>query len=403
MMGQNQARITKVDARKFRHSILNRQRLTLSRFDTVVMSIIGLLVIAILATVALADVTKPGPRVAYVAPADAAVHNIWIADPNKPDSAQQLTFSQDGIYDFDVSADGRYVAFSERNNNTSTTELKLLDLNTGSLQQLTDCISVNADCKTPRWRPDGKMIAYERTDLNNQNGGITGSSPIRVWLLDLSTNPTSTHPLFNDSQILGYEPQWSGDGSEIAVFDDSSGGVLIYNFQTGSVSKIPNQYGSVGTLSPDGTRLVFPEMTRIGNQMIAHLKIADLASRVFKDLTSADDPVDDIMPAWNPDGKRVAIARQYMDNRWTQGHQVYLLTPDDGSLEPLVVDEHYQSASFVWDSAGKELLMQRFPVLTETGEQNDDGRPEIWTYDLTTKKLTKIADNAFQPHWIPAQ
>ena len=43
------------------------------------------------------------PRVAYLFPADDVPQNIWIADPADPDTAQQVTFSPGGIYDFAVS------------------------------------------------------------------------------------------------------------------------------------------------------------------------------------------------------------------------------------------------------------------------------------------------------------
>lgn len=374
--------------------------LKLSRFDALVLSFIALLIVAIGVSVAVANVAKPGMRVAYLAPSDGKVQNIWMADPADPANAQQVTFSPDGIYNFDVSPDGRFIAFAERNNNTGTTELKQLDLRTGALQQLTNCATVDADCKTPTWRPDGKVIAYERTELNsNLNGGAT--SPVRVWLLDLTTNPISTRPLFTDSQTLGYSPEWSGDGNRIAVFDSASGGVLVYDFRTGSAQSIPSRYGSTGALSPNGEQVVFPDMTRKGEQMYANLKIADLASKQFTDLTNPDDPINDTGAVWNPDGTKLAIARQYIDDRWTRGPQVYLLDPNTKAIQPLVVDKRYSSSFFEWSPDGTQLLMQRFPELTETGEENQNGRPEIWTYDLSSHALSKIVVNAFLPRWVP--
>lgn len=371
----------------------------LTRFDKIMLTVIAGLVLAVGITVLLADFSEPGPRVAFLSPAYGGRNpNIWLADPQNPSAAQQVTFSPQGIYDFSPSPDGRYIAFSERDSGAVTTELKLLDLNTGALSQLTNCAAEDADCKSPVWRADGKMIAYERQELNSTLTDA-GVGPVRVWLIDLLSG--SNRPLFNDSQILGYSPRWSGDGSRIAVFDRASGGILIYNFLDGSSSFIPSRYGEIGSLSPDGLKIVFPEMTRKGNQMFAHLKIADLGAAQFTELTSPQDPVDDVMPAWNPDGERLAIARKYTDDRFTRGHQVYLLNMTTGQLDALVIDPRYNSSFFNWNPAGDALVMQRFPELDETGQLSSDGRPEIWTYHLDTKQLIKIAVDAFQPRWVP--
>ncbi len=104
------------------------------------------------------------PRVIYLSPADSVPQNIWIADPAHPEDAEQVTFSPAGILNFDVSPDGSRIALAERGSE-GTSNIKLLDLATGSLEQITDC--TDSDCNTPVWRPDGSIIAYNRVDLNS--------------------------------------------------------------------------------------------------------------------------------------------------------------------------------------------------------------------------------------------
>ncbi|MFN8371638.1 MAG: Ig-like domain-containing protein [Anaerolineae bacterium] len=340
------------------------------------------------------------PRVAYLTPSDSSPTNIWIADPRDPQSAHQLTFSPTGIYDFSVSPDGTRIAFSEIDPLSDSSEIKVLDIETGGLTQITNCTAEDARCTNPVWRPDGSMMAYERIDLNSDLTSV-GVSPTRVWLLDLSTTPASTRPLFTDTQMLGYSPVWSGDGTRLAVFDTNSSGILVYSFADSSVVLIPSRTGSVGTLSPDGTRLVFPEMLLDGNMTRSTLKIADLVSNDFTDLTSPDEPIDDVMPIWNPDGYRLAIGRQYLDNRFTRGSQMYLYDTRDSSVTPLVIDERYTNGFFSWDATGQQLVLQRFPELDENGNPTQFATPEVWTYDLATDTLTLVATNANRPRWIP--
>lgn len=342
--------------------------------------------------------TVARPRVAWLAPADGAPQNIWLAETDNPQSARQLTFSPSGVYDFGVSPDGTRIAFAERNRDTGTSDIKLLNIETGGITQLTNC--VDADCTTPVWRPDGRMIAYSRVEYNRELQDV-GSGPMRVWLLDLTTTPAATRPLFSDLQILGYGQQWSADGQRIALYNRDEG-ILIYDFETGTTTAVPSRSGSAGALSPNGAQIVFPELTFAeGQGTRSYLQLADLETQELRRLSAPDDPAQDERADWRPDGEALAIARRYEDQRYTRGYQVFLMNPDDGSVEQLTDDPRYANAFFSWGPAGDQLVIQRFPELTEDGQPNPAGRPEIWVMDVATRALTKIADNAFHPRWAP--
>mgnify|MGYP001367781126 CR=1 FL=1 len=338
------------------------------------------------------------PRVAYLAPADGAPHNIWLASIDDPESAVQVTFSPTGVYDFGVSPDGNRIAFAERNAETGTSDIKLLDLETGGITQLTNC--QDADCTSPVWRPDGRVIAYNRTEYNRDLESV-GPGPMRVWLLDLSSSPATTRPLFSDLQVLGYGPQWSADGQRISLYNRDEG-LLIYDFETNEITAVPSRSGNPGALSPDGARIVFPELTFVeGQETRSFLRMADLMSQQLRNLSSPDDPVHDDRAEWRPDGSALAVARRYLDERYTRGYQVVLMNPEDGSVEQLTDDPRYANAFFSWSPLGDPLVIQRFPELTEDGQPNPAGRPEIWVMDVETRALTLIAENAFHPRWAP--
>jgi hypothetical protein len=342
--------------------------------------------------------TVQPPRALYLAPADSIPTNVWGADPTQPDGGAQITFSPSGIYDYGVSADGVSIAFSETNSETGTTDIKRLNLETGALDQLTNC--VNATCTTPVWRPDGTMIAYERVELDTGVG--SGISPRRVWLLDLSSTPPTTRPLFNESQILGFDPQWSADGSRIAVFDPASGAILVYDFNTGNITGVPSRAGSSGALSPDGMRIAYPEVPIVdGVSVRPFIRIVDLNTGSQTDLGTPDDPYEDTRAVWHPDGTRLAVARRYLDDRYTRGYQIVLVDPETRAAEPLTEDVRYNNLTFWFDPLGTTLLMQRFPELDENMQPNALGRPEIWTLDLASRALTRVATNAFLPRWAP--
>ncbi len=339
------------------------------------------------------------PRVAYLYPADNAPQNIWAVDPARPDTAAQITFSPTGIYDFAVSPDGSQIAFSERATD-GTSDIKLIDLDTGGLRQLTNC--PDSACTTPVWRPDGRVIAYERVDFNSSLQ--VGRSPTRVWLIDLTTTPASTRPLFQESQLLSYNAQWSADGNRIAVFDSSSVAILVYDFTTGEITAVPSRSGTSGALSPDGTKLVFPDVPPIeeGQNVSQYLRLVDLVSQELGYISTPDDPVEDDQARWSPDGEWLAITRRYTDDRYTRGYQLYLIDPDSpADAQPLTDDPSYADGVYYWDATGTQIVIQRLHLFDENGQPDNLARPEIWTLDIASGTLTRVAMNAYLPRWVP--
>ncbi len=339
------------------------------------------------------------PRVAYLAPADSAPMNIWVVDPTNPDSARQVTNSPSGVYDYGVSPDGSKIAFTEKNSSTGTMDIKLLDLETGGVQQLTNC--ADAECKTPVWRPDGQSIAYERIDLNTALAQQLGASPTRIWLIDLSSQPATTRPLFDDSQILGYGVRWSQDGTQISMFDYGSQGILVHDFNDSSTEVIASKYGNPGELSPDGTKLIYPEVTLVTDQATSYLQVVDLVGKTIQRLSNPDDPIDDDTAIWTPDGTHLIVGRRYTDERYTRGRQIYQVNSVDGQSEPLIVDPNYQNGYFSLDPTGTHLVLQRFPDAVALNDPNNPGLPQVWAFDLQTKALVKVVDNAYFPRWVP--
>ncbi len=338
------------------------------------------------------------PRVAYLMPADGTPQNIWIASADGV--PEQLTFSPTGILNFDASADGTTIAFAEKTT-TGTSDIKLLDLTNGSLRQITNC--VDSLCNTPVWRPDGNMMAYQRVDLNSGLGNL-GVSPTRIWLIDLTTAPPTDRPLFDDNQILGYAPQWSADSQRVALYDSNQRAIMIYQLEDGSLTVIPNgNGGSDVALSPDGNQVVFPELIfeEDTGKVRSVLKLASLTDGTVSDLTDVEAPVDDGQSAWDPAGEMLAVARRITTEGAPQTRQIYLVDSATGEAEALVEDERYFNGYFSWNAQGDQLVIQRFPQFTESGEFNALGRPEIWTYDLESDNLLLIAENAYLPQWVP--
>ncbi len=335
------------------------------------------------------------PRIAYLYPADNSPQNIWIVDADDPNSAQQLTTSPSGIYDFAVSPDGAKIAFSEYNS-SGNMDIKLLDLDTGALLQLTNCL--DATCSTPVWRPDGGMIVYERIDYNTGVEGV-GVSPVRLWTLDMLTYPPPTRPLFSDLQILGYNAQWSANGRRISLVDRGTSSILVYDFDTGEIVGIPTSTGTYGALSPDGLSIITSNVVLLeGAQARVKMQLVGLEGGTLLDLSTGDDSIDEKRAQWRPDGSVLALSRD--DPNAMGGTQIYLVDPTNASATMLTDDPLYASTFFYWNPAGTALAVQRLPLL-DGGITDPLSRPEIWVVDAVSGDGLRLAHNGYLPRWIP--
>jgi Tol biopolymer transport system component len=353
--------------------------------------VVILLVIAAVVALARRSPDKPQPtptpptgQIVYLAPADASARNLVLDDLNG--GVWQLTDTTEGIEDFTVSPDGRQIAYA-LNDADGTANIWLYDLTDSSTRALTDC--VRAVCTNPSWNPDGSQLLYQRREFN------TSDRDGWVWVVNVNT--VQTHLLFDDPQIRGVDPLWSPDGNRIAEFDPGIQAVRVHDLAADMDVIVDSAAGVSGAFSPDGSKLIFPVLVSgaIGQEFYSHLEMIDFVAESGGVVTgNRNAPIDDASAAWSPDGTQLALARRYLDSRYTAGQQIYLLDLASGDVTPLVVDAAYSHAGPRWDAAGRRLVFQRYP------QDEPDALPEVWVYNLDTRALTRVANNAFMPAWV---
>ncbi len=330
---------------------------------------------------------SPAPQIVYLAPADVYARNLFLVELGGGD-ARQLTDAADGIEDFAVSPDGQQIAYSH-NNADGTTDIWLLDLAGGAARALTHC--VRAVCTDPAWKPDGTQILYQRREFG------TPERDSWVWVVDVNT--VQTQLLFDDPQVRGADPTWSADGRRVAVYDPGVQVVRVHDLDSDTDTIIDSTAGVSGAFSPDGSKLVFPVLVRgaIGQEFYTHLDMVDFVGQGGGLVTGERDaPIDDAFAAWSPDGTRLALARRYLDSRYTAGQQIYLLDLTSGDVTPLVSGSPLTiTPGCAGILTGGASSFQRFS-LGESG-----ALPEVWVYELATGDLIRVADNAVLPAWAP--
>src|SRR5258708_26559265 len=173
---------------------------------------------------------------------------------------------------------------------------------------------------------------------------------------------------------------------------------MVHDFSTGQDQIIPTLQGEIGRFSPDGRWLFYPKVIKLGNNhYVTHVVLVDVWRTPFvrHDLLPDTDANDDVEAAWQPNSKGLIVVRRIPEAPAMSAPQLYGVTLATGSVTPLVVDLNYTNGNLVFDPTGEVLLFQR--VL----QANISARPELWTYNLKTHQLERIAHNASFARWLP--
>jgi dipeptidyl aminopeptidase/acylaminoacyl peptidase len=180
-----------------------------------------------------------------------------------------------------VSPDGRWVAYvataNDRQSDEPRSAVWMVSWDGREQVQLTPAADGTAQ---PRWSPDGRYLAFV--------GKPPGADHAQLMLLDRRGG--DARPL---AEIAGdiADYAWSPDGARIVLAVESG-----------------DTAGRTAPIVIDALHFKDDDHGYLGTDRARHLYLVGLADRRVEPLTS--DPVyDEDLPAWSPDGRRVAFVR----------------------------------------------------------------------------------------------
>lgn len=318
---------------------------------------------------------------------------VNLSQPTQPDAApQQLTDAAKGVWDYAVSAADGKVAFAALTDQ-GTANLWLLEP-AAEPSLLVEC--VNAACSGASWSPDGRLLAYSRRNATDLAPAMI--SPPRLWLLDVLTGESAQ--IFADSQQLGHEPRWSGDGQWLSYLRLDPIGVSIYNLEDGRSAFYATSTGEPGIWHPTRLELVvstFREVEVDGNpQFLTHLLAVDPLGAQERNLSGEQSLVEDNSPAFSPDGEWIAFLRKELTGaRASLGKQLWLMRADGSEAHPLTVAPEFDHGSPAWSPDGRLLAYQRFPL------KGPNIVVSVWMVDVATGEQWQLATAGQRPQWQP--
>jgi Bacterial Ig-like domain/WD40-like Beta Propeller Repeat len=360
------------------------------------------------------------PMLAYLWPADQPA-DIYLLDPA---SGEILRLSEGAnVQDFSVSADGedlyystltqpgkadlfrlswREAAGAESTSGEDSQKPAHAGKNTPTAlppgqtfaTRLLAC--PDADCHTVQISPSGDFLAYER---------IPASAPgqpdyPQVYLLAL---PAGEPVLAGDANHETILPDWSPDG-KLAFYDNTAQAFILLDPRSQARRTFPNQTGEPGGWTADGQAYVAPEITFVPSADStevpnSRLMRFDWSTSQVTDLTGAAD-LEDSLPAFSPDGKRLAFARRWLDpGRWTIGRQLYLSGSDAKGAHPLLNADlasldSFSNYDFAWKPDSSQLAYVR------SNQDYPLDPPELWLVDADGLNRVQLVVGGYAPQWV---
>jgi len=216
-------------------------------------------------------------------------------------------------------------------------------------------VGLRADSE-PAWSPDGQWIAFQRTGIK--------SPGTRLFLV--RSDGSSLHALAPSSNLAASDmhPNWSPDGTKIVFASNRTGQFELYVISVG--------------LSP---------VTQNG--------------ATIRQLTFSGPNVDNLEPAWAPDGRSIAFVR----HEWSMFPElpsvprdsIYVLTLSSSAAHPMM----YRISDPGWGNSDCQPAWSGDSLLVAF-ESNRAGREDVFVVDRKGNGLMRITStksNEFHPSW----
>jgi Tol biopolymer transport system component len=323
-------------------------------------------------------------RVAYlVSENDRSV--IWSVNADGSD-AQPITDETLKVLSYDVAHNGEFIIFTAINEQGGI-DLWRVGRTGGEMTKLLNCAIDR--CTTPVIAPNNFLIAYSR-EAAGPSPDLPFGSP-RTWVLNLKDG--SNAAVFEDQQVLGYNPSWSPDSNKLASFDGLADFYNLIDLQSGERFLFSSVTGGPVTWSPDSTQFLYTtyEQTEEGGR--TQVKLADLSIDETITYIGQKDAYDYsyYSIAWSPREDRAVLSLRISEEQLTQVLWLF----DPALLDGIVIagDAEYTYNSPQWDTWGSALLFQQFKLRGQY-------QPEIGIWREGTNQ-SAVLTQGILPQWLP--
>jgi len=280
------------------------------------------------------------------------------------------------------SPDGKSITF-ESNRAGPVDQIFVMDLTSGEVTQLTHSIEQN---EGPVWSPDGASILFSRriTDTPRTAWDVFSMNRDGLNVRNLTNSPGhDDHPRYSpDGSKIVFNSARRTDFAKLTEHELDNGGynydIYIMNADGGEPARLTDyfEWDTYPSISRDGKKLlwrrVLPEGGSGESGLNSEIYMSDIDGKNIKNLTN--HPSFDGYPVWSPDGAHIAFASN-RDGSAPLEFNIYLMDNKSGAVtrltETIAGVEQVRPA---WSPDGRSIVFNRdFP----------GGRAEIHVLDLS--------------------
>ena len=227
---------------------------------------------------------------------------------------------------------------------------------------------------SPKFSPDGKLLAYTSYHPGNPNLYITNWQEAKI------TTAISRRPGLN------LAPAWSPDGKTmvITLSMDNNPDLYLINTKGTIISRLTQNTGiNVSpTWSPDGKHIAFVS-DRSGTPQIY---VMNIKTKAVRRITFQGN--DNTEPSWSPDGEWITYSGLFESH-----YQIFIIKPEGGKpLQLTWYRDDHESPS--WSPDGRQIVFSR-------SHKNDKDICTVFKNGTGFRILFRLEGHQASPEWSP--
>ncbi len=317
---------------------------------------------------------------------DEAYHKQLYLIPALGGEIRQITNGNTGVWNYQVSPAGNSLIYSVPDGGTGS-ELWYWGADLPAPKRILHC--PEESCSDVLWSPNREQILYSRLSFGDEQAYLGIPS---LWWLNLET--LETQPLFQDSQLPGYNPRWSHDGNWLSYTSASPQEIQIYHLENGVRQSIPTEIGSAVAWSPNSAQFLTADLQFIDKMYLSKISLYDVENDTLTPLPTEDD-FDDNNPSWSPDSNWISFSRsQWTLDSLSAGDQIWLMDVNGQDAHPLTSSPETTHGFVSWSPRGRFLLYRVYAV------QDTVSPSQIRIFDLDTNEEITVVAPGESPSWF---
>ncbi|MEN9562529.1 MAG: hypothetical protein RIR73_773 [Chloroflexota bacterium] len=317
-------------------------------------------------------------RILYLRENESRIKQLFITDysGNQP---QLVSTENQSVDEYAISPDFSQAVFTIQNDSTSN-EIWLLDLETLAASKLTDC--ADAICSGLVWSPTSQRIVYEHMSLDGNASGLP-----TLWWLDVTT--AEAQPIFQDSNLPGGNPRWSPSGEWLSYATPE--GIRLYNLENGETRIIENVLGAAAMWSPNSKVILLRDVVIRNDQFVTELFLYGVESQTLVNVNPGAG-FENTLAAWSPNGEQIAVVRR--DLALPRGDQIWVMNADGSDARMLTNDADALHGSLNWSPDGKYLLYELYALEVFPFSSR------LQVLDVESGDVRDLEIQGFNPEWV---